>query len=81
MIDLYRAFDASERRNLERAQVFLLIQQILAKMDGRDNTLRLNCLRLLKLIAEDHALLFVDVSFIVYAKIQVTINLFGIPKI
>lgn len=40
-------------------------------MSIQDDGLRLNCLRLLRLLAEDHFLMFLEVSFLLYSKIQV----------
>jgi membrane-associated HD superfamily phosphohydrolase len=71
MYDLYRACDANKRKSFNPVQVSALLQQIIVKLNLPDNILKLNCLRMLKLIAEDFALLFVDISFFMYTKVQV----------
>lgn len=71
IIDLYKACSLSNKKRLNNKEIFAFIQQIMSRIDTSDMALQLNCLRLLRLLAEDYGLLFVELAFIVYTKIQV----------
>jgi len=70
IIDQYRSYAASKKSKLPVRDLLVLIEQVLGHISLPDDALKLNCLRLLRVLAEDHALIFVDVEFMVYSKLQ-----------
>ncbi|KAJ1434694.1 hypothetical protein B484DRAFT_393860 [Ochromonadaceae sp. CCMP2298] len=72
--DLYLATDPRERQSFAKSQMVGLVQQVLAKLDAHDDTLRLTCLRLLQLIARDNAALFVDIMHQTYSWVQALLD-------
>lgn len=71
VIDLYKACAHNQKKRFSSKEIFAFIQQVVARIETSDTALQLNCLRLLRLLAEDHALLFVELAFLIYSKIQV----------
>ena len=71
IIDQYRSYAASKKSKLPVRDLLVLIEQVLGHISLPDDALKLNCLRLLRVLAEDHALIFVDVEFMLYSKLQV----------
>ena len=71
IIDQYRSYAASKKGKLPVRDLLVLIEQVLGHISLPDDALKLNCLRLLRVLAEDHALIFVDVEFMLYSKLQV----------
>lgn len=72
IIDQYRSSSLAARAKIPQSDILSIIQQVLGKLGHNDDNLRLNCLRFLKLLSEDHAIVFVEVSFLIYSKLQVS---------
>jgi hypothetical protein len=71
IIDQYKACTTAMRSKISDRDMLSLIQQVLGKLNHRDDTLRMNGLRLLRMISEDYAKLFLEVAFLIYSKLQV----------
>lgn len=55
MIDLYSSIDESERQHFDEEKIHNIVYMILKNMSSEDNTVRLQGLRILRLLVEDYA--------------------------
>jgi hypothetical protein len=62
MIDLYSSMDEQNRKSLDEEKIHNIVFLILRNMGNEDNTVRLQGLRLLRLLVEDHAYPLSDIS-------------------
>lgn len=71
IIDQYKGCSPALRSKISDKDLLSLIQQVLGKLNHRDDTLRMNGLRLLRMIADDSTKLFLEIAFLIYSKLQV----------
>jgi hypothetical protein len=71
IIDQYKGCSQAVRSKISDKDLLSLIQQVLGKLNYRDDTLRMNGLRLLRMIADDSTKLFLEITFLIYSKLQV----------
>jgi hypothetical protein len=62
MIDLYSSMDEEDRKSLDEEKIHNIVYLILRNIGNEDNTVRLQGLRLLRLLVEDHAYPLSDIS-------------------
>jgi hypothetical protein len=73
MIDLYSSMEVSRRKEVDSDNVHNVVYLILKNMMNDDNTVRLQGLRILRLIVEDHAQTLADVCSFFFTACHVSL--------
>lgn len=72
MIDLYSSMDESSRKDVDHNKIHNVVYFILKNMMNDDNTVRLQALRILRLIVEDHSFTLSDICTLFFTACHVS---------